>query len=232
MTVLQSSRVPQTLSFSAAGPDSCVVLQQTLLTSAPQPASWTAPLERLRDSHPVTFGSCIELSAYQEFVAACVKQAQELVLLDAQFSQCRQTLLSPLSRAHDLVRQGKTSMGRELAVSLLGYHKLAQLAEQLKLVGNAKDLSGAGATIFFCVRVAKLLFESILPFVCTLRTLRPAHAHNFGSGERDCCRLSSAVSMVALLASPRVLIASYMLSACLWTCRRSHKQQQHQQLRL
>jgi hypothetical protein len=118
----------------------------------------------------VTFGSCIELSAYQEFVSSCIKQAQELVLLDAHFSECRETLLSPLSRAHDLVRQGKTSMGRELAVSLLGYHKLAQLAEQLKLVGNARDSGGAGAAVFFRLRVAKLHVVLVLHIACTLST--------------------------------------------------------------
>ena len=73
---------------------------------------------------------------------------------DKAFEECAQSLLVPLARALELVKAGKTTSGRALAVELIGFAQLARLAEQLKFgvadtaeAGRQADVSATGAHI-------------------------------------------------------------------------------------
>lgn len=129
--------------ISAAGPvDFLKPSQHVVIQYKPDAtySSWHAVLEKLRKAPVVTFGTPQELAAYQSFVTSCIRKAAELAAADKSWTDCVEAILVPLQRALELVKAGKTSSARCLAVELIGYAHLAQLAEQLKGgKGNALD---------------------------------------------------------------------------------------------
>jgi hypothetical protein len=99
----------------------------------------------LQSAPSVVVGTPQELAEHQTFVYRCIDTAAKLVAADSSWEDCNQVLLTPLGRALELVRAGKTSSGRALAVGLIGYAQLAQqLSEQLRSVGNATSLVNTG----------------------------------------------------------------------------------------
>lgn len=106
---------------------------------------WSWTLKHLQSAPSVVVGTPQELAEYQAFVYRCIEKAAELVAADSSWEACNHALLTPLARALELVKAGKTSSGRALAVGLIGYAQLAeQLSEQLRSVGNATSLVNTG----------------------------------------------------------------------------------------
>lgn len=113
--------------------------------SVPRQHKWSEVLCVLQSAPSVVLGTAQELAEYQAFVYRCIEKAAELVAADSSWEACNQVLLTPLARALELVKAGKTSSGRALAVGLIGYAQLAeQLSEQLRSVGNATSLVNIG----------------------------------------------------------------------------------------